>query len=204
MQYRNIRVEDLSPDAPGRTRPGRSRSTGAGPHTVEVRSIDAAGNVEEKKALDFEIGEVRAARDPARASRSTPVPPMTDTPASAAFGELASRVSAKRFGKRGLTVPVACTGAMEGTATLKLSKRSARSLKAGQADGQGGARCGATARTRPRSSSSRPRSLKRKLGASGARAAAARARSKLTLTVKMTDLGQPTQTLKKTHHDPSA
>ena len=40
------------------TRPARSRVEGAGPHTVEVRSVDAAGNVEAKKALDFEIGEV--------------------------------------------------------------------------------------------------------------------------------------------------
>ena len=30
--------------------------TGNGPHTVEVRSIDAAGNVEAKQVVDFEIG----------------------------------------------------------------------------------------------------------------------------------------------------
>jgi hypothetical protein len=120
---------------------------------------------------------------------------MTDTPASAAFGELASRVRSKRFGKRGLTVRVACTGAMEGTATLKLSKRSARSLELGKRTVKAGAvRCyGAhTAKVKLKPS----KSLKRKLAAWRKRGSGASS-LKLTLTVKMTDLGQPTQTLKK-------
>ncbi|HEX7223720.1 MAG TPA: family 16 glycoside hydrolase, partial [Candidatus Limnocylindrales bacterium] len=128
MDYRNIRVEDLSEDAPGRNPTGSFEVTGAGPHTVEVRSIDAAGNVEDKKALDFEIGAVAPPTSP----DLPPVPPMTDTPASAALGEMGSRVRSARFGKRGITVPVACTGAMEGTAKLVLGKRAARTLKVGK------------------------------------------------------------------------
>jgi PKD repeat protein/glucose/arabinose dehydrogenase/type 1 glutamine amidotransferase len=192
MDYRNIRVEDLSPDAPGADPTGPFRVEGAGPHTIEVRSVDAAGNVEEKQALDFEIGEV--APPPSTGEPVPPVPPMTDTPATAAFGDVASRIGAKRFGKRGLTVRVACTGAMEGTATLKLSKRSARSLKAGKRKVKAGeVRCyGAhTAKLRLKPS----KALKRKLAAWRKRGSGS---LKLTLTVKITDLGQPTQTLKKT------
>jgi PKD repeat protein len=197
MDYRNIRVEDLSQDAPGRDATGPFTVEGAGPHTIEVRSVDAAGNVEEKKALDIEIGEV--APPPATGGQGEPVPPvppMTDTPASAAFGELVSRVRAKRFGKRGITVPVACTGAMEGTATLKLSKRSARSLKAGKRKVKAATvRCyGAhTAKVKLKPS----KALKRKLNVWRKRGSGASS-LKLTLTVKITDLGQPTQTLKKT------
>ena len=120
---------------------------------------------------------------------------MTDTPASAALGELASRVRAKRFGKRGLTVRVACTGAMEGTATLRLSKRSARSLKLGKRMVKAGAvRCYGAHMAKVKLMPSK--SLKRKLDAGRKRGSGASS-LRLTLTVKITDLGQPTQTLKK-------
>ena len=58
MQYRNIRVEDLTPGAPKASDPtGPFEVSGVGPHTVEVRSIDAAGNVEDQQTFAFEIGE---------------------------------------------------------------------------------------------------------------------------------------------------
>ena len=47
MQYRNIRVEDLTPGAPkARDGTGPFQVSGAGPHTIEVRTKDAAGNVD--------------------------------------------------------------------------------------------------------------------------------------------------------------
>ena len=74
MQYRDVRVEDLSADAPGRNATGPFAVAGVGPHTVEVRSVDAAGNVEAKQAVDFQIGAVGRAgrpvgRHPARVGR---------------------------------------------------------------------------------------------------------------------------------------
>jgi hypothetical protein len=192
MHYRNIRVEDLSPDAPGKNPTGAFKVTGAGPHTVEVRSIDAAGNVEDKKALDFEIGQVAP---PASGDDLDPVPPITDKPATAALGEMGSRVSAKKFGKKGFTVRVACTGAMEGTATLKLNKRSARALEVGKRTVKTKAvKCyGAhTAKVKLKPS----KSLRRKL-AKWRKSGDGPSTLTLKLTVAMTDLGQPTQTLKK-------
>ena len=56
MQYRNVRVEDLSPGAPGLVAPKPFTVSGKGPHTIEVRSTDAAGHVEPKQTLAFEIG----------------------------------------------------------------------------------------------------------------------------------------------------
>ena len=192
MDYRNIRVEDLSPDAPGANPTGPFTVQGAGPHTIEFRSIDAAGNVEAKKSVPFEIGEIT----PPPAAGPGPVPPMTDTPATAAFGKLSTRVRAKRFAKRGITVPVACTGAMEGTATLKLTKRAARTVKVGKRTVKSASvRCygahTATVKLKP------SKSLKRKLNRWRKRGAGART-LKLTLTVKITDLGRPAQTLKET------
>ncbi|HYI18475.1 MAG TPA: ThuA domain-containing protein [Solirubrobacteraceae bacterium] len=192
MDYRNIRVQDLSPDAPGKSPTGAFKVTGAGPHTVEVRSIDAAGNVEAKKALDFEIGQVAP---PASGEDLDPVPPITDEPATAALGEMASRMGSKKFGKQGITVRVACTGAMEGTATLKLNKRSARALKVGKRTVKTKAvKCyGAhTAKVKLKPS----KSLKRKL-AKWRKSGDGPSTLTLKLTVAMTDLGQPTQTLKK-------
>ena len=60
MQYRNVRVEDLSEGATPVTAAKPFQVTGKGPHTVEVRSVDAAGNVEEKLSYPFEIGTVTA------------------------------------------------------------------------------------------------------------------------------------------------
>jgi hypothetical protein len=135
MQYRNVRVEDLSPDAPGRNPTGPFTVSGRGPHTIEVRSVDAAGHVEEKKAVDFEIGATTAPGSTTPAGQTPPVldvPPMTDTPASHRLGDLPARVGAKRLARRGITVPVTCTGAMSGSAKLTVSRATARKLKLGR------------------------------------------------------------------------
>ncbi len=72
MQYRNIRVEDLSPDALTKNPTGPFTVSGAGPHTVEVRSVDAAGNIEDKQAFAFEIGRTTVV--------NPLVPPTRDAP----------------------------------------------------------------------------------------------------------------------------
>ena len=54
---------------------------------------------------------------------------MIDTPASYRLGTMPAAVSRSTFNRRGLSVPVACTGAMTGSATLTLSKADAKRLK---------------------------------------------------------------------------
>ena len=124
-----------------RTRPGADPTravhvTGSGPHTVEVRSVDAAGNVEAKQAVDFEIGEAAAARrDPPRATsadRSRRARTRRRRSGSAASTSRVGARSASPSG--GLTVPVACTGAMSGTATLTVSASDARASSGSAAD----------------------------------------------------------------------
>jgi glucose/arabinose dehydrogenase/type 1 glutamine amidotransferase len=185
MQYRDIRVEDLSPDAPARSQTGSFTVSGQGPHTVEVRSVDAAGNVEPKQAVDFEIGRVAASGTP-----PTDVPPMVDTPARFTLRKLPSRISAKQFAQRGIKVPVRCTGAMSGTAKLTVSRATARKLDLGSRTiGSREVRCWgahtATVTLKP------SKSVARKLrDASGS--------IRLRLAVRMQDLGQPARTATKT------
>ena len=132
----------------------------------------------------------RAARA-ARASRSPPVPPMTDTPASAAFGE-------RRLARAGQAVrqarPHRAGGlhGRDGGHGDAEAEQALRALAQGrQAHGEGGARCGATAPHTAKVKLKPSKSLKRKLDAWRKRGSGARS-LKLTLTVKMTDLGQPT------------
>ena len=187
MQYRNVRVQDLSADAPGRNQTGPFTVTGQGPHTVEVRSIDAAGNVEDKKAVDLEIGRAT----PTGPSGGTP--PLIDTPASYRLGSLPGRLRAKRLARRGLKVPVACTGAMTGSARLTVSRATARRLGLGKRTlARRSVRCWgahtATVRLKP------SKALARKLlgGRNGPRTV------KLKLTVQMLDFGKPAQTTTRT------
>lgn len=49
IQFRNIRIEDLSPGA------GAFTVSGSGIHTVQFRSIDVAGNIEEIRQISFRI-----------------------------------------------------------------------------------------------------------------------------------------------------
>jgi PKD repeat protein/type 1 glutamine amidotransferase/glucose/arabinose dehydrogenase len=192
-QYRNIRVEDLSPDAPGRNPTGQFTVSGRGPHTVEVRSVDAAGHVEDKRAVDFEIGETAPPQPtPPPGETPQPIPPIADTPASYRLGSVAARLSAKRFAKRGLKVPVDCTGAMSGTAKLTVSRSVSRKLRLGtrtiksvtvQCYGQHTA----TAVLKP------SKAVARKLQ-KGARG---KGNVRLELSVQMRDLGQPAQTTSK-------
>ena len=192
MQYRDIRVEDLSADAPGRNQTGAFTVSGLGPHTVEIRSVDAAGNIEAKQAVDFEIGS--STPGGAGGTGQTPVPPASDdTPATFRLAGLASRMSAKRFAKRGLAVQVRCTGAMSGRVTLRVTKATARKLRLRSSTvATRDVRCYGehTATVRLKASKSTRRKLRK--------AAAGKQSVKLHLSATMEDLGRPAQTIGKT------
>ena len=196
MQYRNVRVEDLTPGAPkSADGTGPFQVSGAGPHTIEVRTKDAAGNVG-RQTFDVEIGRVAPEGTTVSPAPLTPtsngLPPMIDTPASYRLGSVTSRIRATTFGRRGLSVPVACTGAMTGSAKLTVSSRDARRLKLGRrtldtSDVQCWGPHSVRVTLKPSSS------LARRLTARGGPRSV-----RLTLSVQMRDWGKPVQTERKT------
>jgi hypothetical protein len=115
MQIRNVRVQDLSDAARAGT--GAFTVSGNGNHTVEFRSTDWAGNVEPTKAETFRIGA------PPQGS-----PPAETSPPSFSLAKLA-KTSLAGLGRQGLKVTVTCTGAMQGTAALKVTSAMMRKLK---------------------------------------------------------------------------
>jgi hypothetical protein len=115
---------------------------------------------------------------------------MIDTPATYKLGSLPGRVTAKRFAKRGIKVPVTCTGAMRGTAKLTVSAATARKLKLGSRTIRSrDVRCWgahtATVTLKP------TKSIARKL-------AKGKGSIKLQLSVRMLDFGSPAKTTTKT------
>jgi glucose/arabinose dehydrogenase/type 1 glutamine amidotransferase len=198
MQYRDVRVEDLASDAPIQNQTGAFQVTGRGPHTIELRSVDAAGNVEPKHPVDFEIGTAA----PPSSTGGTPTPTPTpsplpegtdDTPATFSLAGVPRRISAKTFAKRGLAAKVRCTGAMQGTARLTVSEKVARKLKlASRTIARRDVRCYGehSATVRLRASKATRRKLVK--GARGSRTV------KLLLTTTMVDLGQPAKTVRRT------
>ena len=124
--------EDLTPGAATANPTGLFTVAGDGQHTVEFRSIDAAGNVEERKSYD--VRDRRPDAAPARTRRRSPSAADLDDPAAADRHARVATASARcrrgsrgrRSTRRGLSVPVACTGAMTGSATLtRLERRRA-------------------------------------------------------------------------------
>jgi hypothetical protein len=203
MQYRNVRVEDLSEGARGVVEAQPFEVTGKGPHTIEVRSTDAAGNVEEKQPFDFDIG---AGTPPGSTDGggSTPVPltsapstspllpPMIVTPASAKLGTLSARIRRATFAKRGVVVPIACTGAMDGTAKLTVASSVAAKLKLSRATlVSQDVKCWGphSIKVSLKPSSALAKQLARKGGPKSV---------KLTLTVQMRDFGRAPQLLERT------
>jgi PKD repeat protein/glucose/arabinose dehydrogenase/type 1 glutamine amidotransferase len=194
MQYRNVRVEDLS--AGGSVAGKPFTVSGVGPHTVEVRSVDAAGHVEDKQSVSFELGSQTpegSTNVPLTQQTISPtIPPMTQAAATATFGRVSSRISRATFAKRGIRVPIACTGAMDGTAKLTVSRSVARKLKLSRTTlASADAKCWG------------PHSIKVSLKPSKAlRKALARKggpkRVKLTLRVEMRVFGKSPQRYKKT------
>jgi hypothetical protein len=193
MEYRDIRVEDLSDDRSSEGATGAFTVSGTGPHTVEFRSVDEAGNTEAKKPVDFEIGRTTPPGSTGPSGTTPPagdLPPMIDTPATYKLGSVPGRVTAKRFGKRGVKVPVTCTGAMSGTARLTVSRAVARKLRLGSRTlDRATVRCyGAhTATVTLKPSGSLARKLRKGRGS-----------IKLQLSVQMLDFGSPAKTTTKT------
>lgn len=199
MQYRNIRVENLSDDRSSEGATGAFRVAGVGPHTVEFRSFDAAGNVEQTKTVDFEIGRATPpglTTPPGQNPPAGDLPPLIDTPATYRLGAIKGRLGAKRLVRRGLRVRVSCTGAMSGSAALTVSRKTARRLKLGRRTIDSTAvRCYGehTARVTLKPA----RSLRRKLNRwrrSGRGPRSLRVR----LAVEMLDFGKPAQTTTET------
>ena len=202
IQYRDIRVENLTPGAMGTNPTGMFTVEGDGPHTVDVRSTDAAGNVEERTTYEFEIGlqvppdSVDDDPTPLPLTPTQPpgavLPTFIDTPASYRLGTMPTRISRATLTRRGLSVPVTCTGAMTGSATLTLSASDARKLKLSRRTiDAGDVRCWGphTARITLKPSKALSRQLARKGGPRSV---------KLTLSVQMRDWGKPAQTERKT------
>ncbi len=197
MQYRNVSVEDLSEGATPVTAAKPFQVTGKGPHTVEVRSVDAAGNVEEKTAYPFEIGSQTAPQpatpQPLIPAPANPImPPMIDTPASYRLGRMTSKIRGRTLIKKGLKVPVQCTGAMTGTAKLTISSKDAHKLHLSRRTIKAtDVRCWGphTATVKLKPSSTIAKRLKAKRGPK---------RVKLTLAVRMHDWGKPSTTTRKT------
>jgi|GEM_PF-763677 len=192
MQYRNVTVEDLS--AGGVTAPTPFKVEGLGPHTVEVRSVDAAGHVEDKQVLEFKIGADAPPQPlPTPLQPVAPIPPASfDTPATFRLGSVGSRISRKTLTSRGVRVPVRCTGAMNGTAKLTVSTRDRKRLKLKRRtiDAEDVTCWGPhTARVTLKPSAAIRKALARKGGPK---------RVKLTLTVQMRTFGRPVTTSRKT------
>ena len=198
MQYRNVRVEDLSPGAPGLVAPKPFTVSGKGPHTIEVRSTDAAGHVEPKQTLAFEIG----AQVPEGPTQTVPlvpqapvspiIPPMTQPTATAKLGTLPSKITRATFAKKGVAVPIACTGAMDGSAKLTVASSVAKRLKLSRTTvASSDAKCWGphSIKVSLKPSSSLAKALARKGGPKSV---------KLTLNVQMRVFGKAPQTLKKT------
>jgi hypothetical protein len=195
IQYRNVHVEDLSEGARGVVAPKPFTVSGVGPHTVEVRATDAAGNVEAKKTFDLEIGAVTPPGSTnANVVPLVPVPTapgmlpaMIDTPASYRLGSLPTRITRATFARRGLSVPVVCTGAMTGSAKLTVTSSTARKLRLARTTlDSSDVRCYGphTAKVTLKPSAALARQLARKGGPRTI---------KLALAVQMHDWGKPTQ-----------
>ena len=94
MQYRNVRVENLAPGVPkAADGTGPFTITGTGPHTIEVRTNDAAGNAG-SRSFDIEVGRVTpvGSTDTPVTVPLTPVstimPSMIDFPATFRLGSV--------------------------------------------------------------------------------------------------------------------
>jgi PKD repeat protein/glucose/arabinose dehydrogenase/type 1 glutamine amidotransferase len=116
IRYRNVRVTDLSPGARGGGVP--FEVAGRGSHTVEFRSIDWAGNIEQKRSTTFRIGQ------PPQAGVQEVVPPKFEL-------ESLQRPRLAGLARRGLKVSVDCTGPMQGSAALKVTRAVKRRLGVG-------------------------------------------------------------------------
>jgi regulation of enolase protein 1 (concanavalin A-like superfamily) len=105
----------------------------SGRHEIEFRSTDEVGNVEAVKSVVFTIlpgaGVVPGGGAPPPTGGGTP-PPVDDEPASFQLARL-PRTTLAQLRQRGLRVRVTCTAAMTGSASLKVTRGTARRLRLG-------------------------------------------------------------------------
>jgi hypothetical protein len=116
---------------------------------------------------------------------------MIDTPASATLGKVTARIARATFAKRGLSVPIACTGAMDGTAKLTVASSIAKRLKLSRTTLAGqSVKCYGphSIQVSLKPSSALAKQLARKGGPKSVT---------LTLTVEMRDFGRAPQTIVK-------
>ena len=138
--------------------------------------------------VDFEIGSSA----PDTGSGSVP-PASDDTAATFRIAGLPRRMSAKRFARRGLSVPIRCTGAMSGEVTLRVSKATARKLKLGARTlAERNVRCYGEHTVTVRLKANKAARRKLRKGAAGSKSV------KLRVAVAMEDLGRPAQTSSRT------
>ena len=195
MQYRNVRVQDLTPGNMTANPTGLVTVTGDGPHTVEWRSTDAAGNVEAKQMDAFVIGNASAPAPTPLGSPPAAGPqmlPLIDMPATYRLGTLPKRMAVSTLTRRGLSVPVTCTGAMTGSATLTVSRADAKKLHLSRRTlGKSDVQCWGphTAKVRLKPTSALAKRLKAKGGPK---------RVKLTVSVQMRDWGKSATTQTQT------
>ena len=128
-------------------------------------------------------------------SPTTPVspmlPPMAVSSATAKFGAVSSKIRRTTFAKRGVIVPIACTGAMDGSAKLTVASSVAKRLKLGKTTlASQSAKCYGphSIKVSLKPSSSLAKRLARKGGPKSV---------KLTLSVQMRVFGKAPQTLRK-------
>lgn len=199
MQYRNVRVEDLTPGKPkAKDATGAFEVEGLGNHTIEVRTTDAAGN-HARETFDLEIGETVSPDTGTPTVQAAPLqptsnilPPLIDTPATYRLGSITSKVTRATFNKRGVKIPVACTGAMTGSAKITVSSADRKRLKLSSAtiDSEDVTCWGPhTATVTLKPSSAIAKALARKGGPKSV---------KLTVSVQMRDWGKPATTTTKT------
>jgi 3-keto-disaccharide hydrolase/beta-xylosidase-like protein len=128
IQIADVRVQDLSEGERAGT--GSFTVSGQGHHTVEFRSIDEAGNIEDTQSVSFRIGQPPQPSPPSGA-------PVTEPPARPDLARFELRglrrsVSARRLVRRGVRIQIDCTDRMQGTARLSVSRAWARRLGLGR------------------------------------------------------------------------
>jgi PKD repeat protein/glucose/arabinose dehydrogenase/type 1 glutamine amidotransferase len=133
IQIRNVRVQDLAE----RSGTGPFRVSGAGNHTVEYRTLDVAGNIEQTKSVSFRIGTPPQPSPPGGGTPPGTTPPDAEPPAQpglARFSLLGPRrsITTRRLTRRGLTMRIDCTDRMQGVARLRVSRAWARRLDLGR------------------------------------------------------------------------
>jgi PKD repeat protein/glucose/arabinose dehydrogenase/type 1 glutamine amidotransferase len=99
---------------------------GDGDHTVQFRSTDAAGNVEQTRSKSFTIGDGGSLPGPG------PGPPADDDAAVDLDKPSRKQLKLRKFLRKGLEVSASCGGVDEGTMRMRVNRKGARKLGLGK------------------------------------------------------------------------